>query len=130
MFNSTHTLVGLTLARAGLDRLAPHAVWTAVIAANMCDIDGITLIKGTASYLDVHRGFSHSILGIPLLSLALAGVMFWATGRFLGHLAVALAVAATHPLLDFANTYGIRPLFPFDSHWIYGDILFVIDPYL
>jgi inner membrane protein len=35
---------------------------------------------------------------------------------------------STHPLLDYMNTYGVRPFLPFDGSWFYGDTLFVIDP--
>ena len=75
MFNSTHTLVGFALARVGLDRWAPHAVWTAVIASNLPDIDIATEFHNTATYIAYHRGITHTVVGVPLLSLALAGVM-------------------------------------------------------
>src|SRR5262245_4216587 len=130
MFNSTHTLVGLCLAQGGLNRVAPQAMWTAVIAANLPDVDIVSELNGMASYITLHRGITHSLVGIPLLSLGLAALMHWASGKFLAHFAVALISMTTHPLLDFANTYGIRPLLPLSSEWFYGDILFVIDPYL
>jgi len=130
MFNSTHTLTGLCLARAGLDRLAPHAVWTAVIAANLPDIDILVDLRGAPDYIAYHRGITHSIVGIPALALLLAAVMHAIAKGFRGHFIVALAVMFTHPALDYANTYGVRPLLPFDSRWIYGDALFVIDPFV
>ena len=74
MFNSTHTLVGLALARTGLDRWIPRAALTAVIAANLPDIDIVTQFAGTTTYLNYHRGLSHTIVGTPLLSFALACV--------------------------------------------------------
>jgi inner membrane protein len=130
MFNSTHTLVGLGMARSGLERLAPHAIWTAAIAANLPDIDIVTAYGGTASYITFHRGITHSPIGIVFLALALAWTMHWICGGFVGHFTVALLAMASHPFLDFANTYGIRPLFPLYSKWIYGDYLFVLDPYI
>src|SRR5262245_21123445 len=130
MFNSTHTLIGLCVARTGLDRLAPQAIWTAAVAANLPDIDIVTAINGMDSYITLHRGITHGLIGIPLLSLALAAFMYWVTGKFLGHFVVALVAMATHPLLDFTNTYGIRPFYPFSQQWYFGDLLFVIDPYL
>ena len=130
MFNSTHTLVGFGMTRAGLGRLAPHAVWTAVVAANLPDIDGLSAFYGTASYLAVHRGITHSVAGVLLLSFCLAVVMRCVAGNFTGQFAVALLVMATHPALDFANAYGLRPLLPFVTQWVYGDVLFVIDPYI
>jgi len=137
MFNSTHALVGFALSRSGLDRLAPYAGWTAVIASNLPDIDIATQLGGTARYLDHHRGITHSIIAIPVLSLILAIVMQrisdkWGQVRvgLLRHFTIALLAMATHPLLDFANNYGVRPFLPFSDTWYYGDTLFIIDPYL
>ena len=136
MFNSTHTLAGIALSRTGLDRLAPYATCTAVIAANLPDIDILTGLDGTATYLDHHRGITHSLIGILLLSLILSLSMSWFTrlknrpAPFYKHFAIALLVMATHPLLDWMNSYGLRPFLPFDGTWYRGDILFVIDPYL
>jgi inner membrane protein len=39
-------------------------------------------------------------------------------------------VTATHPLLDWTNNYGIRFLLPWSQKWSYGDLVFVVDPYL
>ena len=36
----------------------------------------------------------------------------------------------THPALDWLNTYGIRLLMPFDGRWFYGDVLFIVDPWV
>jgi inner membrane protein len=137
MFNSTHTLAGLALARNGLNRWAPNATWTAVIAANLPDIDIVTGFNSTASYIDHHRGFTHSLAGVPVLSALLALVMYAVSKRdrksivpFWRHFAVALVAIATHPLLDGMNSYGMRPFLPFDDSWYYGDVLPIIDPYL
>ena len=130
MFNSTHTLVGLSMARCGLERRAKYAVWTAVIAGSLPDIDLVSQFNGAASYITYHRGMTHTMPAIVVLSLFLAAAMHWLTGGFRGHFVTALLVMTTHPALDFLNTYGIRPLFPFERQWIYGDTLFVIDPYV
>ncbi len=42
---------------------------------------------------------------------------------------IALAMLS-HPLLDWLNTYGIRPWLPLDGTWYHGDIAFIIDPYI
>ena len=39
-------------------------------------------------------------------------------------------VSATHPLLDWTNNYGIRFLLPWSQKWSYGDLVFIVDPYL
>ena len=130
MFNSTHTFVGLTIARAGFDEWVPRAAITAAIAANLPDIDIVTALSGTATYIEYHRGITHSIVGIPVLALILTAFMYFFTENFWRTYLVALAAMATHPVLDLANTYGLRPFLPWDGRWQYGDLLPIIDPYL
>src|SRR5438477_2174939 len=82
MFNSTHTFVGLAVARTGLNRWVPRAAITAVIAANLPDIDIVTGLVDTATYLHYHRGITHTFIGIPVLALLLASVMYVFTDNF------------------------------------------------
>ena len=130
MFNSTHTFVGLAIARAGMDRWVPRAAVTAAIAANLPDIDIVTALSGTGTYIKYHRGITHTIVGIPVLALLLAVVMCLFSGSFWKTYFLALITMATHPVLDLANTYGLRPFLPWDGRWYYGDLLPIIDPYL
>ena len=37
---------------------------------------------------------------------------------------------ATHPVLDWLNTYGMRWLMPFNDRWFYGDADFIIYPWI
>src|SRR5262249_45746533 len=112
--------------------------WTAVIASNLPDIDIVTQFGGTTTYLDYHRGFTHTIVGTPILSLALAAVIYAAVYGFRSfksavfgrYFLIALISMSTHPLLDWANNYGIRPFLPYSGQWYYGDTLFIIDPIL
>jgi inner membrane protein len=128
MFNSTHTLVGLALARGGLDRWSRHAGWTAVIASNLPDIDIVAGLYDMPAYIEYHRGITHSFLGIPVLSIVLAAAMFRFTGNLFRTFVIAVLAMTSHLFLDYLNTYGVRPLLPFDGTWLYGDALFVIDP--
>jgi membrane-bound metal-dependent hydrolase YbcI (DUF457 family) len=130
MFNSTHTFVGLAIARTGAGRWARYGTATAIIAANLPDIDIITSFWGTAAYLDHHRGITHSIAGIPFLALLLTCAMYFFSGNFGKTYAIALIAMATHPALDFLNSYGLRPFLPWSGKWYYGDLLFIIDPYI
>jgi len=50
------------------------------------------------------------------------------SGRLLAA-GIALAML-THPLLDWLNTYGVRPWLPLDGTWYHGDVAFIIDPYV
>ena len=51
-------------------------------------------------------------------------------GYLFRHFLVALIAMSTHPLLDWANTYGVRPFLPFHADWYFGDTLFIFDPWL
>ena len=130
MFNSTHTFVGLAIARTGAGKWAPRAAVTAVIASNFPDIDSIAGLWGTGAYLDHHRGITHSLIGVPVFALLLSVVMYFFSGKFWPTYAVALISMGTHPALDYLNSYGVRPLLPWSRKWFYGDAVDIIDPYL
>jgi inner membrane protein len=130
MFNSTHTFVGLLIAKTGVAKSVRYATLTAVIASNLPDIDSIAGLWGTAAYLDHHRGITHSLIGVPVLALLQSAVMYFFSGNFGRTFAIALIATATHPALDYLNPYGLRPFLPWKTNWYYGDAVFVIDPYL
>src|SRR5438067_12442396 len=96
MFNSTHTFVGLAVARSGLDRWVPGAAITAVVAANLPDIDIVTGLSGTPAYLQYHRGITHSFAGIPVLALMLTAGIYIFSGNFWKTYLVALVAMVTH----------------------------------
>lgn len=140
MDNLTHSLVGAALAETGLKRLTPLALPTMVVAANFPDIDIVTGLVSTRDYLEYHRGITHALVAIPLLSVLLgAGVHGFAKlipslrsqkTRLLPLIIVSFIAMITHPLLDFTNSYGWRPYLPWSNAWHYGDIAFVVDPWI
>ena len=143
MDNLTHSLVGLTAARAGLERLSPGATVLCVIAANSPDCDVALLLGGDRwTFLQHHRGITHALVGVAVLALLLPLIFYgvdrlWARLRnraprtnFCGLLIASLIVTATHPLLDWTNNYGIRFFLPWSPKWSYGDLVFIVDPYL
>ncbi|MCU1267519.1 MAG: hypothetical protein JWM21_3837 [Acidobacteria bacterium] len=143
MDNLAHSLVGLAAAKAGLEKLSPGATAVCILAANAPDLDFISAISGDRwTVLHYHRGVSHSILGTLLLALAIPA-LFCLIDRFVsrsrdrsrrfrfkGLLVASLLASATHPLLDWTNNYGVRPLLPWSDKWFYGDLVFVVDPVL
>jgi inner membrane protein len=143
MDNLTHSLVGLAAAKAGLDKLSPGATTLCVLAANAPDADVAVLIfQGRWAFLQHHRGITHSIVGSIVLALALPLIFHasaWLIARarqresqtkLKGLLIASLIATATHPLLDWMNNYGIRPLLPWNPRWFYGDFVFIIDPFM
>ncbi len=142
MDNLTHSLVGLAAAKAGLERVSPGATALCIVAANAPDADIITLLGGQFTYLEHHRGITHSIVGTLGLALALP-LLFYAgdrlrarlggrppRARFSGLLIASLLLSASHPLLDYTNNYGLRPLLPWNPRWVYGDLVFIFDPWI
>lgn len=130
MDNLTHTLTGLMLSRAGINRWCPRATAILLISSNFPDIDAVYSYGGSLDYLDHHRGITHALLAVPVLA-ALAAVIVRVAGR--RRLPWARAVIAgcagvlSHLLLDFTNTYGVRLLLPFSSEWLRLDITNVVD---
>lgn len=125
MDNLTHSLAGLAIARAGLGRSLPHATTLLVLSANAPDIDVLSLIGGPLKYFETHRGYTHSLVGLPfmaLLTVIVVAAVFrqrlpWGKAWLLCLLGV-----ASHLLIDWTNDYGIRLLLPFSSHWLAWDI--------
>jgi len=114
-----------------------------MVAANIPDVDGILYWMGaSASAYGLRRGWTHGVLATALWPFVLTGVVLawdrWVRRR--RHpdaepvrpralLWLALLGVATHPLLDYLNTYGVRWLMPFRDAWAYGDALFIVDPW-
>lgn len=130
MDNITHTLTGLMLARAGLNRLTPRATPILLLAANAPDIDVVSAFGGSVRYLEHHRGITHSLAAIPVLAL-LAVVLVRLVSRrpvaWRGAFLASLIGVASHPLLDWTNIYGVRLLLPFSADWLRADIISVVD---
>lgn len=142
MENLTHSLVGLAAAKAGLERLSPGATALCIVAANAPDSDVVTTLWGRWVYLHHHRGITHSILGTLGLALLLP-LLFYGAEKLLalirgkpsrfrlrGLMLASLLATATHPLLDWTNNYGVRPFLPWNGRWYYGDLVFIVDPWL
>ena len=139
----THSLVGLTSAKAGLERWSPCATVVCILSANAPDIDVISgFFGGRWTLLHYHRGITHSIIGTLALGFLIPSI-FYAVDRaiaqrrkrppqirYRGLLIASLIAAATHPLMDWTNNYGVRPLLPWSGKWFYGDLVFIIDPYI
>jgi inner membrane protein len=156
MDNLTHSLIGLvageTLARttrAHPSGLAPDTrrglfVALAVIGGNLPDLDLLYSFRGWSrsnqsklTYMLQHRGYTHTVVGCVLLALLLyVAAEAWVrrkrvtlTPRDHWELAgVALFGTLLHLAMDFLNSYGIHPFWPFHNGWVYGDSVFIVEP--
>jgi len=139
MDNLCHTLVGAAFGEAGLKQRTRFGNATLMIASNLPDIDVLVFATGTPS-VAFRRGWTHGILADLLLPPLLTAAIIWFARRparpdappikpreilLLAYLGVIV-----HVLMDLLNNYGVRLLMPFSQHWFYGDVLFIIDPWL
>lgn len=110
-----------------------------IVSSNIPDVD-VLIRRDTLFFLEHHRGYTHTVWGVLLLGVV-AAVLFAigspriraAPGTFrtkLGRLsAVSVLAAASHLLLDYTNSYGVRPFRPFSQQWLYGDLVSIVDPW-
>ncbi|MEO8726867.1 MAG: metal-dependent hydrolase [Acidobacteriaceae bacterium] len=139
----THFLTGACLSRAGFNRTTGLATLTLVLSAEAPDIDVIAGFWGPVAGFAHHRGFSHTLLGAPVMSAIVVasvwlGYKLWSRSGRRTRLPVrwwvlyllALAGSLSHILLDFTNNYGVRPFAPFNARWYSWDIIFIIEPVL
>lgn len=136
-----HTFVGAALAQTGLRKRSAYAGAALVIGANLPDVDAVAMLVDRDTALLVRRGWTHGVPALVVLPFVLTGlVLLWSR---LGErapdaaplrpkvlLALSALAVATHPALDWLNTYGMRWLMPLDGRWFYGDTLFIIDPWM
>lgn len=146
MDNLTHSLVGALIGQAGLKRKTGLAMPALIVGANLPDVDAACFFwLDGVEHLGFRRGITHGPIAWVLLPLILAGALWWfdrwqarrgtrPEGRLpvqFGWLyALSFIACLSHPALDWLNSYGIRLLEPFSSHWFYGDTLFIIDVWL
>ncbi|RJF97380.1 metal-dependent hydrolase [Noviherbaspirillum saxi] len=111
------------------------------LASNFPDLDLILtpLMPAPLGYLLHHRGHTHTMLyALPqALLLALLFWLLWPAARRLltasrtARIGFALSLAigfGLHLMMDYLNSYGIHPFHPFDSRWLYGDMVFILEP--
>lgn len=142
----THLLTGACMARAGLNRKSALATAMLVLAAEAPDIDVLGDFGGRTFAFAHHRGVTHTFVGAPLIATLVVGGLYlgyrlwhrrdadrlmterpprWGLLWLFGCLA-----AFSHILLDFTNSYGVRPFMPFSYRWYSWDIVHIIEPVL
>jgi inner membrane protein len=125
--NLTHTLVGLMMARCGLEKTTVRGAGMMMLAANVPDVDAVFWFN-RQHYLDYHRGYTHSFACAPLmallpLALTRANLSWKSYGA-------ALAGVLSHLLLDWTNPYGIQLLLPFSHRRLMLDITNIADVWI
>lgn len=130
MENVAHALVGRRLGQLDAFRaVGPRAALVGLVAANLPDVDVLLYAVNRDVGTWQHRGFTHSVLGWPVLALggALVSWRWLRTGRYRDHAGLWVAGIASHALLDVPTTWGTQLLWPSDRR--FGlELIFIVDP--
>lgn len=143
MENLAHSLIGAAFAELALPLTASKAqrrvFFTAsVIAANLPDADLLyaRITPEPLGYLLHHRGHTHTLMGLAVQALVIGLVcLIPAINTLIAPLRARFwtlisASLLSHVVLDSLNSYGVHPFYPFDSRWYYGDVLYIVEPWL
>jgi inner membrane protein len=133
----THALSGALIARATAPKDPPPAslprrLAAGFLAAAAPDLDFVLSYVGPVTYLEHHRGVTHSVLLLPLWALALSWLLAkilrepggWRT--LYGVCALGLA---THILGDVITSFGTIVFAPFSDWRAAIGTTFIIDPW-
>jgi inner membrane protein len=129
------------MSRAGLNRKTGLATLTLVLANEAPDVDIVIRVIDPVQYFAIHRGITHTLIGIPFVAALTLAVVYgiyrlrsrrgWQPKlpvRWKLLYLYALSGCTVHVLFDFLNNYGTRPLSPFLHHWYAWDIVSIIEP--
>ncbi len=155
MDNVTHALAGALLAAGTVALLEQRvarrgtpvpssmrgaALAVGLITAELPDGDlvyaGSAMGMGKLGYMLHHRGHTHTVLFALAGALLVWGALLlikreWRTSPMRWPmLGLALVGTLSHLLLDFTNSYGVHPFWPFENSWYYGDAVFIVEPWL
>jgi inner membrane protein len=150
--NVTHSLIGATMGegirslrvfRDRSPRFLSAILWAAILGSNFPDSDIVLnpfLNGGKLGYLLHHRGYTHTLITTPLQALATLMLAALIAGfrrpkdlprkDWLILFSISLLSVLFHISADFLNDYGVHPFAPFWSHWVYGGVLFIVEPLL
>lgn len=153
MDNLTHSVTGLAVGEFISRSLTPEpdearqrmrrrlllvSCWA---ASNFPDLDLVLtpLLPAPLGYLLHHRGHTHTLLYALPQAMLLAAMLWllWPGARTLlaqsthARRGLLLSLGAgflLHMSMDYLNSYGLHPFYPFDPRWFYGDMVFIIEP--
>ena len=131
MDSFTQIVLGASVGEAVLGRkIGNKAVLYGAIAGTIPDLDVfVSHFTDTVTALEIHRGFTHSILFSALFSVIFSWLVtrYEAYKNFKAWSLFFFLVFVTHPILDSFTTWGTQLFWPIDLRLAFKSI-FVIDP--
>jgi inner membrane protein len=126
----THFLAAVAVSRAGFNRLTRHAGAMLIVSCMAGDFDWLAALFGPRAFLIGHHTATDSIVGAIVIAIIVAACFTFAGNRpdqpriaFATALFVCAVGAGLHVLLDFADTYGVKLLWPANPRWYALDAL-------
>lgn len=111
----------------------PSSIVAVSVAANVIpDIDVLYKLKSNVSYINNHRGRSHSLI-VALMWIAiltLIGTLAIHHNPPWLYLLTATIGVTLHLFTDLLNGYGVQLLWPFHKQWIALGITYTIDAFI
>lgn len=122
-------VIGAATSRGNPQEMRRRALWGALFAAFPDTDAAIALFTDTLTYLNAHRGVTHSVVLLP----AWAALLGWIAARVRGQrwrdmASLAAAALAAHILGDLITSYGTRIFAPVYDAPLAFPITFIIDP--
>lgn len=140
MDTASHIIIGFGL--AALSQIDPvvgesstmsqAVLLGSIIGSNAPDFDYVYKLRGNSSYRRHHRGWSHSLVALPLWGLVVSSSIypFFSNISFLHLFLWTFLAVIIHVFLDVFNVYGTQAIRPFSSKWIAFDSIPLTDPYI
>ena len=72
----THFLTGACLGRSGFNRKTAYATLAMTLAAEAPDLDMLWGFRGPVAELQHHRGWTHTLVGAPVVALATVALVW------------------------------------------------------
>ncbi len=131
MDSITQIVLGAAVGEAVLGKkIGNKAMLLGAVAGTIPDLDILSgYFTDTVSALEIHRGFTHSIVFAVVVGLLFAWMLaLWDKRATLKEWWLFWFLTfVTHPLLDAHTTWGTQLFWPFETRLAYKNI-FVIDP--
>jgi len=140
MDSITHALLGTTIAEAAFrEKLGGRALVVGAVLGVLPDLDIFTRLAGPWEGLKYHRGPTHSLIVLALVSPVI-GWLFWLWTRKQGRhthreqaslwswICLTFLALFQNPLLDLLTSYGTQLFWPVTTRRFAIDAVGIIDP--
>ena len=128
----SHAIIGgaLSLVNGGEISANNPFLIASMLGAVSPDFDIVYRLKGEVKYLREHRGFSHSIPGLVILSAGICAVLslIYPAAALQELFLWAFVGAFSHTFFDYLNSYGVELFGPLSKRKFTLNLLQIADP--